>query len=257
MKEKIIAIFRNRELSHIIDVMIIGLTLLDVIVLTGTYFIKVSPETYNIVLIFDLALCIILITQFIYNFYKSPDKSEYIKHNWFNILGMVPEILIGGYATFLRYFRLIKILSLFRKNLIHFFEFIEKTHLEYGIITIIFILISGAAIFYFFEFGINQNVNSLDDAIWYVLITITTVGFGDIYPQTIGGRIATVIIIVAGIGFISYVAAGLTGWFLESSTEKEKELEEKLDKFEKKIDKKFDDLESELREIKEMIETIK
>ena len=63
-----------------------------------------------------------------------------------------------------------------------------------------------------------------------MLITITTLGFGDIYPQTVGGRVATVIIITAGLGFISYVAASITNWFMESSNKKEKKLlEEKLE----------------------------
>jgi len=130
---------------------------------------------------------------------------------------MIPEIAIGGYASILRYLRLIRILFLFYKSLKQFFDFIQKTHIEYGIITIIFVLISSATIFYFFEFGVNSNVNSMDDALWYVLITITTVGFGDITPETIGGRIATVIIIISGIGFISYLSSKITYWFLESS----------------------------------------
>ena len=203
---------------------------------------------------FDLAVVIILIIQFVYNLYAAENKSTFIKENWFDILGMVPEILLGGYATFLRYFRLIKILSLFSNNLKHFFKFIQKTHLEYGIITIIFILISGATIFYFFEYGINPNVNSLDDGLWYVLITITTVGFGDIYPQTVGGRVATVTIIIAGLGFISYAAASITNWFVESSSKKEKELlEKKLDNLENHFNDKFNEIQNEIKELKELL----
>lgn len=254
MIKKFRELIKNKELSQIIEFVIIGLTILDIVVLTAIFFVNISPETYNIILIFDLIVVIILLIQFVYDLNRSEDKTKFVKNNWFNLLGMVPEILLVGYASFLRYFRLIKILSLFRKDLIHFFEFIEKTHLEYGIITLIFILISGAAIFYFFEFGTNPSVNSPDDALWYVLITITTVGFGDIYPQTIGGRIATVIIITAGLGFISYVAASITSWFMESSNKQEKKLlEEKLDNLEKQFEDKFDEIHIEIKELKELM----
>ena len=254
MIKKISRKLRNSELAQIIDFMIIGLTLLDIVILTSIFFVNVSPKTYQIILIFDLIVVIILFTQFIYDLYRSDNRTKFIKNNWFNLLGMIPEILLGGYASFLRYFRLIKILSLFRKDLIHFFEFIEKIHLEYGIITLVFILISGAAIFYFFEFGINPNVNSPDDALWYVLITITTVGFGDIYPQTIGGRVATVIIIAAGLGFISYVAAGITSWFMESSNKKDKKLlEEKLENLDNRLEEKFDNIQNDLKELKDLM----
>ena len=113
---------RNAELTHIIKVIIIGLTLLDIVVLTSIFFVSVNPETYQYILYFDLAVVIILIIQFVYNLYIAENKSTFIKENWFDILGMVPEILLGGYATFLRYFRLIKILSLFSNNLKHFFN---------------------------------------------------------------------------------------------------------------------------------------
>lgn len=254
MIKRIKDILKNRELSQIIEWIIIGLTILDIVILTSIFFVNVSPRVYNSILIFDLIVVIILIIQFVYELQKSDNKKKFFKKNWFNLLGMVPEILLGGYAGFLRYFRLIKILSLFRKDIVHFIEFIEKTHLEYGIITLVFILISGAAIFYFFEFGVNPNVNSLDDALWYVLITITTVGFGDIYPYTIGGRLATAIIIVAGLGFISYVAAGITSWFMVSSNRNEKELlEEKIENLDKNIDDKFNELQDDIKEMKELL----
>ena len=155
MLKKFSYLLRNREISEIIDFVIIGLTILDIVVLTAIFFVNVSPETYNIILIFDLVVVIILMIQFIYDLNRSEDKTKFIKKNWFNLLGMIPEILLGGYASFLRYFRMIKIISLFHKQLIHFLEFIEKTHLEYGIITLIFILISGV------QFSTFLNLESI------------------------------------------------------------------------------------------------
>ncbi len=250
MREIITKLTKNKVLIKIIRAIIIGLTLLDVILLTGTLFIKVSAETYHNIVIFDLMVVIILMIQYLYKLNKSDDKIKYVKNHWFDLVGMVPEILLGNYSTILRYFRLIKILSLLRRSLVNFFEYIEKAHLELGFVTLIFILISGAAIFYFFEFGINENVNSLDDALWYILITITTVGYGDIYPKTVGGRVATILIIIAGISFISYVAIKITGLFFEETEKKENEIEDKLDI----IDAKMDKIQSELEELKEIIE---
>ncbi len=249
-------LFKSKELRTIFNAVLIGLVLLDIILLTVLFFININPVLYQLVLYFDLFVVLILILQFIYNFKNSTSKTKFLKNNWFDILGMVPEILIPGFATFLRYFRLIKILSLFRRNLTQFFDFIEKTHLEYGIITLIFILISAAAVFYFFENGINPSVNSIDDAMWYVLITVTTVGFGDIYPYTIGGRIATVIIIITGIGFISYLAASVTGWFFETAKKEEEKIEEEIETFEEHINEHLDSIEADVTEIKEILDKI-
>lgn len=249
MIEKFTNLLENREYSRVIQSVIIGLTILDVVLLTGTLFFPVSTEVYNYIVLFDLLVVVILATQFMYNLYNSDNRINFIKLNWFDLVGMVPEILLGGYSAILRYFRLIKIFGLLNTSLGNFLKFVEKAHLEYGIVTLIFILISGASIFYFFEFGVNQNVNSLDDALWYILITITTVGFGDIYPQTVGGRIATLIIIVAGIAFVSFAAFKITKLFFEESEEKEIEIEGKLDELEGKMDK----IQSELDEIKNLL----
>lgn len=84
--------------------------------------------------------------------------------------------------------------------------------------------------------------------------TITTVGFGDIYPQTVGGRVGTVTIIIAGLGFISYAAASITNWFVESSSKKEKELlEKKLDTLENHFNDKFNEIQNEIKELKELL----
>ena len=52
--KNIMETIRNREVKRIFDAVIIGLTLLDVILLTGTLFVQVSPETYYIIVLFDL-----------------------------------------------------------------------------------------------------------------------------------------------------------------------------------------------------------
>lgn len=243
-------IIQNRESKRIFDAIIIGLTLLDVIVLTGIMFVQVNPETYRVIVIFDLIVVSILIVQFIYNFYQAEDKTKYLKDNWFDILGMIPEVLLAGYSGILRYLRLIKILSLLRKNIVSMFEYIERANLEYGVITLIFVIISGAVMFYFFEYGVNPNVNSMDDALWFILITITTVGYGDIYPQTVGGRFATLIIIVAGITFVSYAAFKITGLFFEQTEDQENIMEKQLES----MDKKIDQLQDEMDEIKKLLE---
>lgn len=248
-------LIKNTELRKIFSAILMGLVLLDIILLTALFFVDVKHTLYQFILYFDLFVVSILIVQFIIQFKESENKTRFIKHNWFDILGMIPEILVPGFATYLRYFRLIKILSLFRRNIHNFFRFIEKTHLEYGIITLIFVLISASSVFYFFEHGINPNVNSIDDAMWYVLITITTVGFGDIYPYTIGGRIATIIIIISGIGFVSYLAAGLTSWFLETTKKDEEQIDDKL-KTVNEVKNQLKNIQEDINDIKEKLDKI-
>ena len=240
----------SREVKKITDAVIIGLTLLDVILLTGIIFVQVNSETYQLIVLFDLIVVFILASQFVHRLYQADDRVKYLKNNWFDIIGMVPEILLAGYSGIFRYFRLIKILSLLRRNIVGLFDYIERADLEYGVITLIFVIISGAILFYFFEYGVNPSVNSLDDALWYILITITTVGYGDIYPHTVGGRFATLIIIIGGLAFVSYAAFKITGLFFEQTEDKETVMEKRLESLDKKIDR----LREEMNELKKLLE---
>jgi voltage-gated potassium channel len=62
---------------------------------------------------------------------------------------------------------------------------------------------------------VNPNVGSVDDALWYIIVTITSVGYGDIVPYTGFGRIIGVIAMLTAILFMSLVTATTTSALLE------------------------------------------
>jgi voltage-gated potassium channel len=236
----------NRDLSRLFESMIIFLILADVILLTLITFVPVNPQVYGMIVFFDLTVVLILIPEFIYRMYQSPDRKEFLKHNWTDIIGMVPELLVGHYSTYLRYFRLIRIAALFKKEIRHILDYLHKTHIDQGIFAILIILFSGTIIFYIVEHGHNPGMVGLDDALWYMVVTITTVGYGDISAQTNAGRLVGVVIMFAGIGFISFLTATITSIFI-----KDTEIEE-MDKIDVLHDK-IDTLQAEIAELKELI----
>ncbi|MFC1716137.1 potassium channel family protein [Candidatus Poribacteria bacterium] len=80
------------------------------------------------------------------------------------------------------------------------------------VIVTICILAVGTAGMAFFE---RDNVKTIGDAIWWSFVTITTVGYGDLYPQTTGGRIIGVVVMVFGIGFLGMFTATIASVFVE------------------------------------------
>lgn len=249
-------LIENKKIRNIFRVTLMGLVVVDIILLSMQYFVSITGNYHLFILYFDLFVVILLIIQFIRGLQEAGNKGRFLRQNWFDIIGMVPEIVVPGFATFLRYFRLIRIFSLFKRNIYNFFRLIEKTQLANGIITLFFVLISAATMFYFFEHGVNPNVNSINDALWYVLTTITTVGFGDIYPYTTGGRVATAIMIISGLGFVSYFIAKMSTWIFET-TEEEEEIEEvEIESFEEQIQTQLTTLQDDINEIKEKLDRL-
>jgi len=81
--------------------------------------------------------------------------------------------------------------------------------LEMSILALLaLVLVGGSLSFYYFERG-QAGVESVWDAVYWVTVTITTVGFGDIFPRTPGGRITFALVALGGIGTIAYVVEGI------------------------------------------------
>ncbi|MRJ02399.1 MAG: potassium transporter TrkA [Epsilonproteobacteria bacterium] len=119
----------------------------------------------------------------------------------------------------LRVFVLFRVFKLLRysQNITHFFQVLtsKKSELFTLLILVAFtILVSGISL-YVFEEQSNPNINHLFDAFYWSLVTISTVGYGDITPQTHEGRIITMIIILSGVGLISFATSIIVSAFNE------------------------------------------
>jgi len=116
-------------------------------------------------------------------------------------------------------FRIIRLLKLFHylygtKTLIDALsakEF-EFKFLGYILVTVLF---SFASILYVVEYGINKNINSFLDALYWALVTISTVGYGDISPVTDVGKVISMVGIIFGIAMISFVTSVMVSAFAE------------------------------------------
>ncbi|RLC47404.1 MAG: hypothetical protein DRH57_04115 [Candidatus Cloacimonadota bacterium] len=96
----------------------------------------------------------------------------------------------------------------------------NNTILFYAILIIFVIFISAISI-QVFEVGSNSNIGNFVDSIWWALVTITTVGYGDIVPKTFGGRIIGIILIIIGVILVSLLTAGIASKMVESKIKKE------------------------------------
>ncbi|MDM8517986.1 ion channel, partial [Desulfobacterales bacterium HSG16] len=79
------------------------------------------------------------------------------------------------------------------------------------IIILVFMVIAGSLAIVHYE----ENIK-LKDALWWSVVTLTTVGYGDISPATIEGRIVGVIIMISGIGFLGMLTASIASLFVEN-----------------------------------------
>ncbi|HTJ57171.1 MAG TPA: NAD-binding protein [Devosiaceae bacterium] len=92
-----------------------------------------------------------------------------------------------------------------------------RSYLGSVLAIVVVILFAGAAGFYFLETGANPNVHNFGDGIWWALVTMTTVGYGDIYPVTPVGRFIGAALMITGIGTLGISTATIAAYLVRSN----------------------------------------
>jgi voltage-gated potassium channel len=94
------------------------------------------------------------------------------------------------------------------------------------VFAITFFALIGASLVFQFEGGVNEQFNAMGDAIWWVLVTMTTVGYGDKVPMTTAGRIIGIIIMFFGLALLSSFTATISSFFIAKKIKEGRGLEE-------------------------------
>lgn len=206
---------------------------------------------------FDIVVSLLIIFQSILKIRKQEDKKEYLAKNWTDIFAMIPIayfviLLLHNMPLLLIILILVRIYALFRyalkiKDII---LITQKTKLDYATFVLIGTFIFGSLIFFWVESPVNPNVTSLDNSAYFMIVTMATVGYGNIVPYTAIGTMVSVVAIIVGVGYAGWVTAAIATSLIEQLREERKKETEKEFKSMQMILNKLDKIEKELEEIK-------
>lgn len=145
--------------------------------------------------------------------YLAPGRLRYLLRNWMMVIIVI--------FPFLRPLQLLRIVAIgarswksIRAVLLH------QTAGVIGLAGVVFVFVS-AFLVWGFEQTDDGPIRSLPDALWWSVTTITTVGYGDMYPVTAVGRGIAVFLMIAGISLFGLLTARVAAFFVD-----EEELEE-------------------------------
>jgi voltage-gated potassium channel len=192
-----------------------------------------------------LAFC----AEFLGKLAFAPSRREFVRKSWFDLLiivlsppFLVPDALQGTRAV--RAVRLIRMLRFVRAAAIAAIglkeagEAFRQRRFHYVALTTMVVIGLGAIGIFAVEHDENKAVATIGDALWWAVVTTTTVGYGDVSPVTTEGRLIAVALMVLGIGFIGVFTATITSFLLDPkpSADRRLELEERLARIEHKLD---------------------
>jgi voltage-gated potassium channel len=188
---------------------------------------NLAPIQRNLIYIFDLFVVVLLAIDF-YNQLKNSGQSlfKYLYKHWYEIPSMMPLILLSTLEHHLIIgivVRGIRLMGLFR--IIHLFfrtvTIFESNRLMYIMAFAFASVFLGAFAEYIVESSIhNSKINTFGDALWWSIVTVTTVGYGDIYPVTTAGRIIASILMIIGITILGLFISTLGNSLIESKLSK-------------------------------------
>jgi voltage-gated potassium channel len=121
----------------------------------------------------------------------------------------------------MRLLRLIRLMKLFKANraLDRIARAFQEVRAELGIFLFIagvVLYLSAVGIYHFEHIAQPEVFGSIPSSLWWALATLTTVGYGDVYPITVGGRIFTGLVLMVGIGVIAVPAGLITASLMDS-----------------------------------------
>ena len=90
-------------------------------------------------------------------------------------------------------------------------------------LTILVLTVASVLVLQFESKAPNANITTGGDALWYSIVTITTVGYGDFYPVTTAGRVTAMFIMFMGVGIIGALASILASLLVGGSSSAEEE----------------------------------
>lgn len=249
---------------HTISKILLSIIVIINIILISTVIIFKAYELN--VIIFDLFVCSVLLVDFFHGFHKSTNKSEYLKYNFIELLAAIPlDLLLSPFLGF-SYLRFIKFLRVLMMIILFFNivgEFLKNTHLD-EILGVFVLVVIGST---FGLYLIDPTMNNLFDDLWFVVVSLTTVGYGDITPNTVFGKVFSLILLLIGVFIFSAITGAISSYFMdnllqegsyhihdlkEKVAKSENELE-KVNKQLKENEKKIDELKDEIVELKEII----
>jgi len=201
------------------DVVIQTMVVLSLIAYAVETLPDISPTLQSALDWFELISIILFSAEYCLRVYVSTPRRAYVT-SFFGVIDFLAILpFYVGLSVDMRSMRMFRLLRIFRiLKLARYSSAIRRFHLALNIareelvlfvcVTLILIYLAAVGIHYFESDAQPKTFGSVFHCLWWAVSTLTTVGYGDVYPITVGGKVFTFFILLVGLGFIS-VPAGL------------------------------------------------
>lgn len=190
-----------------------------------------SAPVESLLGLIDLGVCAIFFADFLLRLKRAPDRAQFMKWGWIDLISCVPQLGVLRFGRVLRIVRVMRMLRAVRSTRVlaaHIWSQ-RGRHVLLSVMGLSALVTLCAAVAVLqFEYVEGANIRTPADAIWWAFTTVTTVGYGDRFPTTGEGRMVAAGLMVVGVGLFGTFTAFVARLFVAPELKAENEEMEKL-----------------------------
>ncbi len=198
---------RREELLHrierITELPLLVLSFVMIPLLIGPLLWELSPQEERTFLALDYFIWALFAVDLIIKTVVSTHRLNYLRRHWLEVLVVV-----------IPFFRPLRILRIFVFGSRAWVGMRRLVNVDFLLVYGIGLVIIAATVVASVEGGVGASINSFADALWWAVVTITTVGYGDMVPVTLVGRTVAFVLMLGGIAFFSGMTANLASFLI-------------------------------------------
>lgn len=214
------------------DLVMQALILFSIVTFTIETLPDLEADTRKFLHATEVVIVLIFTIEYLLRLYVADRKLGYVLsfYGVIDLLAILPFYLSGidlRSLRIFRMFRLFRLLKLLRfgramRRFSRAFLIAKEEIALFGVVTLMLLYLSAVGIYYFEHVAQPEAFKSVIHSLWWAVTTLTTVGYGDVYPITAGGKIFTFFMLMIGLGIVA-VPAGLLASALSKARMEEQE----------------------------------
>lgn len=229
------------------QIVVLVLSLAVLSALAADTILELPAEVRRVIQVADTVVCAIFLTDFMVRFRRAESKWAFMKWGWIDLIASIPNLDFLRWGRMVPVFRVIRLLrgvrSVHRVTTVLFQNRLHGGAASLALMAFLLVAFSSVAVLVC-ERQEGCNIKTAEDAIWWSITTITTVGYGDRYPITTEGRVVGIILMICGVGMFAGLSGLVASVFLgkpERKPDETKEILARLEQMEAKINALGDD----------------
>ena len=228
----------NRKLRVLYDLLVAFLSIMSIVNLIPLISEGKESSSYQLAYVFDRGLCVFFFLDFIYNMITEKKRMKYFfSRGWLDLLSSIAFFDAFRLARIARLFMILKSYQRFRLIIPYLMRNNNvSTPILLGVMTFMMIFLTSTLILYM-ENDPAAGIRTPLDAVWWSVVTMTTVGYGDMVPVTFSGKILAIFVMVYGVAFYGSVSGLLASYIIEIDEEQRGDhVHKRLRTIERKLD---------------------